>query len=448
MPGEKERLNQEDAQNEADILLQKIDGGQAKDYADAERQIEQEKSEKVAQEKKEILLGEKFAEFAVRFMSFDEYLEFVDHGISGRGCSLSFAVEGGKAPIFKDWLGNSKKDWYKAMGPTEWDIFSGKTVENYQALLEKLKEAHNEAAEALQGSEGERDIKGETVRRFMQKVDPSTQRQKEKLIYGDELGYLPFREKNYENAYRKVSGRRKPTEFLNRISSEHNINEKQSDQISKWIDQNVQLTGAQLKKISDWRLEKLVAELIPLAQNLFEELGVEDKTGWLREIFLTLVLCAKRGGPEYDLEKKVDFIEAMRKNPELLSREDNLRKFFSLVPYLEGEAARNRRESDKYAAVRTPNQYEIALILHLDQTIEDDLNHLEDGRSKRGYEPYKYYRVFKYDDGGGFKYEDVLGAVVITPDRILVEKAVEHSEKAGKVAHPVFTSSGRVAYPK
>ena len=43
MLNEGEKLNQEDAQREADILRLKIEKGEAKDYGEAENQVEQER---------------------------------------------------------------------------------------------------------------------------------------------------------------------------------------------------------------------------------------------------------------------------------------------------------------------------------------------------------------------------------------------------------------------
>ena len=128
------------------------------------------------------------------------------------------------------------------------------------------------------------------------------------------------------------------------------------------------------------------------------------------------------------LETANEFIN----NPDLISEDDNLRKLFSTVPYLYDELARYENEKNPIYA-KESYQYNVALVFNL-PAISDSRSY---GQSN-----------WRYLKGGDLSGNELLGVVVIMPDREMVEKVVELSSRAGVLAYPVLTDSGNVAYPK
>jgi len=123
----------------------------------------------------------------------------------------------------------------------------------------------------------------------------------------------------------------------------------------------------------------------------------------------------------------LELLEKLEKNPELLKEGNNLRRLFSILPYTEDI------EGHMYGAGEggLHFQYEVVLILNSNAV-----------SNKKGD---WIWRVLK---PGEMKGDELLGVVVIMPDRKMVERVVGLSAKAGKFSHPVFTSRGNVAYPK
>lgn|GEM_PF-1737489 len=174
--------------------------------------------------------------------------------------------------------------------------------------------------------------------------------------------------------------------------------------------------------ISDIRAKTLGTFREILTERLLKEYDEGDNLWWS-----CLVSGAKRVESQDDTES-VRAVRDFLNDPDWLNQPANLRRLYHAVAYEDQKLYHFPQEDMR--------QYHVAAVF--------DFEAIDFG-SRLGFPETHVWQYLKYVDQSG---QSLLGAISAMPDKEMWEKMTDLSSGSGEWAHPIFSNTGRVVFPK
>ncbi|MCD4704461.1 hypothetical protein K8R66_00085 [bacterium] len=358
--------------------------------------------EKIAQKKLEILMQKDFKDFGIRFMNIGEYDKIIKKGdYEEREVFIPKIFHGNKMN-FKSFFQSRGHSWGNFVrSSTDWDT-SVRDLHHYADLIDFLREAHGK----IKKNGEEENIREKTMERFRNKIEKNERRElsthKDK-IFGEGKG-AEWYIKNLPT----LIGDKQALEFMNLVDgvveAEHqetfnpNYNSNRNEDKSYYL------------KV----IQKMIDEIM----------GSDENKGY--DVYRAFNLI-------YDQKKQIKWIGEERfkilmdfkKDSNYLKKGDNLRKFINAYSYVRTGIAYDKESL----------QYHVGLLF--------DMKAISN-RDSWGHPEWRYLQT---DKSEGAK-SNVLGVIALMPNKELINKLVQSSNKSGLLAHPVFDGYGNIKYPK
>lgn len=399
-----------------------IDDGEKPKETSAENKLE--KTEQVAREKLEILKNPEFKEFAIRFMTKDEYETMMRNGHFTQGEVHVFNEANGNSVSFSDYFNENKGDWRRAIyRQTEWS-HGNADLDMADEFLKLLREAHKKQRQ--ESPDDKIDIRAKTL-----------------LIFRDKLANYLAREFSHSNAFKVTSESAKvydhvedlrfnedSTNLFKKIYESPNpyeevmtfANEK-GDRKLVYKDKRIAdpfigfcISGLDIKIDTRKDIDKINADIRKAI-----EPGIKNYSP--ERLLKRLENKKKIYGDQYE---NFEIVKNFFSNPEWINEDkDNLRKLFDALIYIKQQGKK-----------REDSQYHIGIVIDLPAVLT--------GLVKGGlWGLIKTKGDEEYDQS-----KHILGAVALMPDKKLIEQMELLSSQAGSLAHPVFDRNGHVMYPR
>ncbi|MDO8183481.1 MAG: hypothetical protein Q7T49_00655 [bacterium] len=390
-------------------------------------EIEQENSQQIAQEKLEILKSPEFKEFAIRFMTQEEYAKMMTAGqfMPGREVYV-FNETNGNSVSFAEYLDENKGDWREAIyKQTEWS-HGNVDLNMADEFLKGLRKAHEKV---LQESSDKKDIRKKVLVIFRENLENYLKQLslesnpyvvKSDVVKAYEAVSRLVRLQQISNVFKTVNESSNPFETLENLVNDEG---EYKQEVTKDVDGNGGITfyvmGTPIRVSSQTDIDNINLKIKKESEGLSEfssEMLAEEKNK-LQKIY----------GEQLE---NIGIISNFFGDPEWINEgKDNLRKLFDVLVYFKQEG---KRQED--------SQYHIGIVLGLPAVmtgrIDNDLLREEWGRiTTKGDYDYK-------------QSEHIMGAVALMTDKSLVGLMESLQAQAGTLSHPVFDRNGHVMYPK
>lgn len=400
------------AENEAGF--EGLMSGKSPDLGDAEKK--QEKTEQqMAKEKLEMLKNPEFKEFAIRFMTKDEYENMMSTGNLQPGREVYvFNEANNNALPFSDYLEANKGDWRNAIyRQTEWS-HGNADLDIAHDFIRLLYEAHKKQRQ--ESPDDKTDIRQKTLLLFRDVMKKRLSNEGLKNDNESEIAKVYYDAESQVDIENQVKILKTVYESLNPYSEL----EKQS-RIRKKIARG---------SLIEFDFSAIGARVIIDTEESLDKINEVIKN----EIKHQIEPCLKRSSERQDRLKekygeqyeKVKIVESFISNPEWLSEDQqNLRKLFDALIYLKQKGTPQEE-----------SQYHIGVVIELPAVMTGLIKDGLWGITKtKGDEKYN-------------QSEHIFGAITLMPDKKLIDFVKSLSAQAGPLAHPVFNNKGSVMFPK